>query len=472
MTNFPGGIDDNVSLPQIIDLVTPVRASSVNPLRDAILAIENSLGTDPQREFSTVRSRLDYIQDQLACAACNSEGGSGTGSISVLSDGSLLLSDAQELNFVGNNWILSTTGQRANIEIDLNLSTFQETLPYDVSNIYTLTYKPKKSDTVQMFVNGIKVTYGTEYIVLDRTATYIGSIPLEVSDIIEFYYVIAGGEAQQETKTVSFDGQTTFFIAESPVSNVSVEVFVNGQKLQYGVNYTVADKVVTITSPTLDTTDVVEVWYLTGVYGLGGGGGGDGYIQIEDEGILIEPQAAILNFIGSGVIAQSVGGNKVDIEFAPTLQNILTDGNSTTIDIEFLGSGIIGPLPIMGDVTINSGNLTISGMTTFGAILTTNSAIPSVINTHTLVNTDAVQIEVTLIGRKSDGSVNGYKIIGVFQNEGAGTVQVGSTSIVNDEPGSLGWAADFNVSGNDVRVIVTGDSGTINWRSFGTIIKL
>ena len=60
-TVYPNNIDNNITLPQAIDLVTPVKGEVVNRLRDAIIAIESELGVDPSREFGTVRARLDAL---------------------------------------------------------------------------------------------------------------------------------------------------------------------------------------------------------------------------------------------------------------------------------------------------------------------------------------------------------------------------------------------------------------------------
>ena len=67
-TTYPSQIDTSITLPNVIDLVTPVAAASVNQLRDAILAIENAIGTSPAGMYSTLRARLDAI-DTTAGAA-------------------------------------------------------------------------------------------------------------------------------------------------------------------------------------------------------------------------------------------------------------------------------------------------------------------------------------------------------------------------------------------------------------------
>jgi hypothetical protein len=60
-TAYPNTIDNNITLPQAIDLVTPVKGEVVNQLRDAIIAIEAELGVNPSREFGTLRERIDVL---------------------------------------------------------------------------------------------------------------------------------------------------------------------------------------------------------------------------------------------------------------------------------------------------------------------------------------------------------------------------------------------------------------------------
>jgi len=64
-TKFPAQIDSSITLPTILDNITPVKAGSVNILRDAILAIEATLGVKPQGIYSTVRARLDALEGVL-----------------------------------------------------------------------------------------------------------------------------------------------------------------------------------------------------------------------------------------------------------------------------------------------------------------------------------------------------------------------------------------------------------------------
>jgi len=76
--------------------------------------------------------------------------------------------------------------------------------------------------------------------------------------------------AIQESIAVLVDLQTVFDLSKKPADPSTVQMFVNGVKLQYGIDYTVGgvdDKVVTYSPsppvrPELLTTDLVEFWYL------------------------------------------------------------------------------------------------------------------------------------------------------------------------------------------------------------------
>lgn len=65
MTNYPAQIDNDASLPRVVDLQTPVHGDTVNRLRDTIIALENELGVQPATIYSSVRSRLDHIENLI-----------------------------------------------------------------------------------------------------------------------------------------------------------------------------------------------------------------------------------------------------------------------------------------------------------------------------------------------------------------------------------------------------------------------
>lgn len=64
-TQYPGSIDTTVTLPLVFDLISPVLADDHNRLRNAIVAIQNELGTNPSGTFGTAKDRLDSIDSLI-----------------------------------------------------------------------------------------------------------------------------------------------------------------------------------------------------------------------------------------------------------------------------------------------------------------------------------------------------------------------------------------------------------------------
>ena len=64
-TVYPAQIDSSITLPTVLDNITSVKGVNVNILRDAILAVERTLGVKPQGIFNTVRARLDALEATL-----------------------------------------------------------------------------------------------------------------------------------------------------------------------------------------------------------------------------------------------------------------------------------------------------------------------------------------------------------------------------------------------------------------------
>jgi len=62
MPKYPAQIDTTSDLPTVVDNFTPIRAVTINRLRDTILAIEAELGIKPRGLSSTVKARLDALE--------------------------------------------------------------------------------------------------------------------------------------------------------------------------------------------------------------------------------------------------------------------------------------------------------------------------------------------------------------------------------------------------------------------------
>lgn len=64
-TQYPAQIDNAQSLPSVTGGITSFNPTSVNQLRNAIIAIETELGVKPSGLYSTVRMRLDALEATL-----------------------------------------------------------------------------------------------------------------------------------------------------------------------------------------------------------------------------------------------------------------------------------------------------------------------------------------------------------------------------------------------------------------------
>ncbi len=326
-TKYPSQIDGQGELPVSIDLVTPVKAEVVNNLRGAIIAIESELGTDPSRDYGTVKARIDALER------------SGQGLQAVLDEGATVLNNVSELNFIGPGVTatVSATLGRVNVAVigsgGTSLFQIQETLPTtNGQTSFALSEIPQDSTAVEMFVNGIKQAYGTDYTATGSTITYAG-ISLITSDIVEFWYITSASSTigqVQETIAISFNGQTSITLGATPVDANAVKMYVNGDKEDYGISYIAAGTTVTWISGdfSLQTTDVVEFWYIISGASPGGGsqtlaqtlvlgnvtGGTD--ISMTDGDAIVAPDGYLdLNILSSGLNSPLIRFKKDGADF-------------------------------------------------------------------------------------------------------------------------------------------------------------
>lgn len=62
-TTYPAQIDTNQSLPTVIDNLTPVQGKVFNQLRDAVIAIESTLGAQANGLYSSAGSRISNLEN-------------------------------------------------------------------------------------------------------------------------------------------------------------------------------------------------------------------------------------------------------------------------------------------------------------------------------------------------------------------------------------------------------------------------
>jgi len=62
-SNYPEQIDTDVELPRIDDNLTEIGADAINSIRDAIFAIENTVGVSPQGNAASLAARINVALD-------------------------------------------------------------------------------------------------------------------------------------------------------------------------------------------------------------------------------------------------------------------------------------------------------------------------------------------------------------------------------------------------------------------------
>ena len=109
-----------------------------------------------------------------------------------------------------------------------------------------------------------------------------------------------------------------------------------------------------------------------------------------------------------------------------------------------------------------------------GNKVTTTDATVTTCGVVTLDASTVYRIQATVIGRETDDTNRAlYHLEGLFYRAAGGAVQEGSTTSITTIESDSNWACVFDLSGNDVRVRVTGVAATtINWSSNVTINKV
>jgi hypothetical protein len=74
---FPAGIDTTITLPQVVEGITPLNGTIFNQLRDTVIYIESNIGVNAGGIYGTIRNRLDTLE-QLITSGGGGGGGSGT----------------------------------------------------------------------------------------------------------------------------------------------------------------------------------------------------------------------------------------------------------------------------------------------------------------------------------------------------------------------------------------------------------
>jgi|SRR5690606_19921501 len=239
-TRYPCDFDDprptdTRGLPLIVDLQTPVKAEVANRHRESILALEAELGIQPSGSYTTVRNRLDVLENFL-CTLYNSGGigggGGGTGGYEPVHE-ALTVSSNGQVNF-------------------------------------TLSQEPT-IDVLLFWIGGIKQAIG-EYTLTDDQVTWTGSTVLQTTDIVEVLYFVGpgtgggdgGGGLANFTQQVftAVAAQTNFVVSNPPQSLETTQLYIDGISQTVGTDYSVfGSTVIYAGSPALTGGEEVVVKY-------------------------------------------------------------------------------------------------------------------------------------------------------------------------------------------------------------------
>ena len=116
-------------------------------------------------------------------------------------------------------------------------------------------------------------------------------------------------------------------------------------------------------------------------------------------------------------------------------------------------------------------NLIINDIPLSGTVSTVGVVTDNVV-VYTMLDNTAVTLEVTITGRKDDGTeACGFRLIGTFRRSGGVVTQVGNVAALFYESDDNTWNTDIIINSTDLEVRVTGGVGdNIDWKCVGKAI--
>jgi len=299
---------DNLGLPTIVDLQTPVKAESVNRVEQTSLALEFTLGILPQGTYTTVRQRLDSIE--VALSVITGTVGQLANPISAYYNSTLIQTNIDSITFSGNVSV-TQNGKGINVALENGIDGYlpvKDTFTPTNSQItFTLSQVPYPTSLL-MFINGIKVDYANYTISSGNVVNYNNFVPLLSTDSVDFIYyvVMAGGSYIPTKESISLsNGQTSIPLSFVPWNGL-VFVFLNGLE-EPASSYSVSSNIITWLGATLSASYTFEVFYFQYFTGLPQGGG-SGSITVQQNGSTVVMNTTTLNFLGADVLVTGSNG--------------------------------------------------------------------------------------------------------------------------------------------------------------------
>lgn len=171
----------------------------------------------------------------------------------------------------------ATPGQTISLIVNVNdgygsnFSTIQETLAVTSPDqrSFTLSHTPAFPSAVLMFINGVKQTFGIDFVLISSFVIYSAAngVHLVSSDVVDFYYLVSSlsGVAEDvisEIISTTDVGQKTYVLTQIPSSPSSVIVFANGVMQNQGIDYVFSGQSIVFNILTFNPPDdVIEAYY-------------------------------------------------------------------------------------------------------------------------------------------------------------------------------------------------------------------
>lgn len=217
-------------------------------------------------------SPLDVASDINALGAVTALGGL-TGSLTQLADGSPYLVAGTGISIVTGSQgqvTISATGtggsERSQSTSLITELVLNEALtgPIDGTNTeFALAYAPASASSVMLWMNGQLLNQGSDYAVSSQTVTT--SFPPQAGDVLLAMYTRTAQTklfAMNEVATKVVEaGVISLTLASEPSPASSLMLFLNGQLLTQGSDYTLTSRNVSVTNSFIQDNDVVLATY-------------------------------------------------------------------------------------------------------------------------------------------------------------------------------------------------------------------
>lgn len=230
-----------------------------------------------------------------------SDGQTGTGETATVgwvfdyANGMLLLS-SDFRSTVTDPWIVGFRYIGTTVKDTFNFGQQQESIPVTFlgQTNFTLSSLPIADGYVQMFVNGVKQENDVEYIQTGNTVQYTGALTLDVSDVIEFWYLanvdpaacITASQDLAQTLAVGniTDGYDIDLTNNSVITSSDGYIELDGS-VNISQNLYVAGKLTV--DGLIDPTGLVLSEQVIAPYSPQGAGGLEGVVWVRNDGYLI-----------------------------------------------------------------------------------------------------------------------------------------------------------------------------------------